>query len=145
MEEIATPSFADTSNRRQVIADTRRDKDSACRQHAATGEAHEEARLDRGDSIPNNLHAVPRKLIAACSQQLGGWHPVARQVALHMRGGSVARRSGVYDGDCATRTAEYESCAETGCAATDDDYVIDAFSHCCTIVRGVPRIGNVCC
>ena len=37
--------------------------------------------------------------------------------------------SGIDDGDSASRPAEYERCAQTGCAAADDDHVIGLGFH----------------
>jgi hypothetical protein len=78
MQEIATPSFADTSDRRQVISDTGCDQNPAGCQNAATGQADEEARLDGGDPIIDDLYVIPGQLGPSCRQQRRRRHPVAR-------------------------------------------------------------------
>jgi hypothetical protein len=77
MKEIATPSFANPWDFRQIVSDARRDEDAPRRQHPASGETDEETRLDRRYSIIDHLDRVFRKLSPPGSQQLRGRHPVA--------------------------------------------------------------------
>ena len=64
------------------------------------------------DATSDDLHAVALDLLASDGQQLGGGHAVARQEPLHVRGGSVARLTGIDHRDTASRPAEHESRAE---------------------------------
>ena len=71
----------------------------------------------------------------AC-EQLGRRHPVAGEEPLHVRGGSVPRRSGVDDDDPAPRAAEHERGAQAGGAASDDRDVIGLGVHGSSVHAG---------
>ena len=57
-------------------------------------------------------------------QQLAGWEAVAGQEAVHVGGGSVARRAGVDHQDLASGPGQDQSCGQPGCAAADDRHVV---------------------
>ena len=77
----------------------------------------------------DELDAVARHLGPRGAQQVGRGHPVARQEALHVGGGRVARRAGVDDHDAPPRAAEHERRAQAGGAAADDRHVLGVVVH----------------
>ena len=85
--------------------------------------------VDLDDPVVDELDAVAADLGPPGGEQLGGRHPVARQEALHVRGGRVARRAGVDDGDPAPRPAEHERRAQPGGAAADHHHVVGLGFH----------------
>ena len=99
-----------------------------------------EARLDLDDLVVDDLDAVAADLVSRRREEVGGWHPVAGEEALHVRGGSVPRRSGVDDDDAAPGAAEHERGAQAGRTAADDGDVIGLLYPC---ARRVPeRLGD---
>ena len=76
-----------------------------------------------------SLDAVAGHFGPACCEQLGWWHPVARQEALHVCGRGVAWLAGIDHRDTAACPAEHQGGAQTGGAATDDHYFEVLFVH----------------
>jgi DNA-binding transcriptional ArsR family regulator len=90
------------------------------------------------------LHAVAPDLGASGPEQLGRWRSVARDEPLHVRGGRVARRSGVDDDDTAPRPAEHERRAQSSGPASDDHNVIGVGFHALQHARwpGGPHVSS---
>ena len=77
-----------------------------------------------GDGAVDDLAAVALHLVAAGGQQLGGWHAVTGEEAVHVGGRGVARAPGVHHQDRAAGAGKHQGCGQAGGAAADDHYVV---------------------
>src|SRR4051795_2846768 len=114
VEEVATPALPRAVDVGQLVDRTGREKDTPRGQGAAAAKLKREAFRDPDDVIVDQIAAVALYFCARRCEEVGGRHPVARQKAVHVRGRSVTRCSGVDHRDSAPRAGEHESGAETG-------------------------------
>ena len=149
VQEIASPALASADDIGQLVHGAGREEHPSRLDGPAAGEPEREAGRRVHHAVFDDLHAVAPDLGSRGPEQVGRGHPVARQEALHVRGGSVARRAGVDHDDPAPRPAEHERGAQTGRPASDDRNVIGLRFSCapaCTpaawIARFVAVSGN---
>ena len=91
MQEVAAPAFAGAGDVRQLVgAPVATRIRRPCQPRPAARPARESG-LDRDDLVVDQLHAVTDHLSAAGGQEVAGRHAVAREEAVHLRRGSVAR------------------------------------------------------
>ena len=99
VEEVAAPALADAREVGELVAEPGGDQDPPGGQCLPVGQGELEAAVvtgpDVGDGAADQLAAVAGHLVAAGREQLRGWHAVAGQEPLHVRGGCVARLAGV--------------------------------------------------
>ena len=110
-----------------------------------------------GDDAVDDVAAVAADLVAARGQQLGGWHAVAGEVAVHVGGRGVAWRARVDHEDVAAGAGEDQGGGQAcGASADDRDVVLThapkveargrfAYERCCLWESGVrwPRGGHL--
>ena len=124
VQEIASPALAGADDIGQVVHGAGREQHPSRLDGPAACEPEREAGRRFHHAVVDDLHAVALDLGARGPEQAGRRRSVARQEALHVRGGSVARRAGVDDDDPAPGPAEHERGAQTGGPASDDRHVI---------------------
>jgi hypothetical protein len=123
------PALADARDIGEDVAKPGGDQHPARADHVAVGQLDVEARgivagpAYVGDPSGDNVGAVPDGLLAS-QPQLGGRESVARQEAVHVLGGGVARFARVHDRDAAPGTGQDQRCREAGGSATDNHHVV---------------------
>ena len=99
VQDVAGPPVAEPGDVGQLVAQAGRDQQPPCRDPPPVGEEGPEPACavghQVGDGAVDDVAAVAADLVAAGGQQLGGWHAVAGEVAVHVGGRGVARRAGV--------------------------------------------------
>ena len=144
VEEVAAPELSDAGNVGQLV-DCPGCEEQASRRHAvAAGKPEREARSDLDHTVVDELHAVALHFRATGGHELGRRHPVAREEALHVRRGSIARRARIDHDDAAPRPAEHERRAQPGRAPADDRHVESAWVHGLDVARERRR-AQLCC
>jgi hypothetical protein len=89
VEEVPSPPLPDAGDVGHLVDHAGRDEDAPRAEAPAASEANGEAGVDREDDVFDDLDAVPGRLRSTGREQVARRHPVARQVPLHVRGGSV--------------------------------------------------------
>ena len=113
MQDIAGPPVAEAGDVGQLVAQAGRDQQSPRRDPPPVGEKGPEPAgavgHQVGDDAVDDVAAVAADLVASRGQQLGGWHAVAGEVAVHVGGRGVAWRARVDHEDGAAGPCEDES------------------------------------
>ena len=90
VEQVLSPALPDTGDVRELVADPGGNDDAAGRQHFAVAAVDGEAGVDASDDVIDDLDAVAGDLVSTGREQLGRWHPVVGQVAVHVGGRGIA-------------------------------------------------------
>jgi hypothetical protein len=72
------------------------------------------------DATREDLHPVATHLGATDGREFQRWHPLMAEIAVHVRGGSVARLPGVDDDYRATLAAQLEGTGQSSGRSPDD-------------------------
>ena len=147
VQDIAGPPVAQSGDVRQLVPQAGRDQHSPGRDPLPPGEERPEPARGGGqqvrDGALDDLASVARHLAAPGSQQLGGWEAVARQVAVHVGGGGVARRTGVHHQNLAAGARQDQGCGQARGACADDHHVV--LTHASRLEsRGLLRYERCC-
>src|SRR5438445_3057019 len=137
---ISGSTLAQAGNICQVTAQAGRDKQAAGRDPPAVGEKDPERAPAVGDEVGDgafdDLTAVAVHLTTAGGREVGRRDAVAGQVAVHMCGWSVARRTGIHHENRAPGPRKHQGGGQSRGASTDDHYVV--LAHVPTLkARGV--------
>ena len=128
VQDVAGPPVAEPGDVRQLVAQPGRDQQPPRRDPLTVGEEDPEPAAavghEVGDGAGDDLAAVPRDLVPAGGEQLGGWQAVAGEVAVHVGGRGVARLARVDHEDLAAGAGEDQGCGQAGGASADDGYVV---------------------
>ncbi len=139
VEKVATPALPGALDVRQLVDGAGREEQPSRCERAAAVEPNRETALDFGRPVVDELHAVAQGFGPGDLQQLGRWHPVTGEKAVHLRSGGVTRRPRVDDGDAAPRPAEHERRTQSGSTAADHHDVIALCVHAGDDARERPR------
>ncbi len=137
------------SSSRKPVVTSRRRAEIRCPPARRTQNPVRPSVHEVGDGAVDDVAAVAVHLAAAGGQQLAGWDAVAGEVAVHVGGGGVARRTGVHHQDLAAGAGEDQGCGQARGASADDHYVVlthaprleprgpFAYERCCFWETGV--------
>jgi hypothetical protein len=124
MQQVPAPAFANARDVRELIAHAGGEEHATRRQVRAARQPGAKAGLDRDDAVVGEFDAVPTNLRSARLQQVGRWHPIAREEALHVRRGCVPWRTRIDDQDASSRTTEDQGGGEARRSPTHHEDVV---------------------
>jgi hypothetical protein len=146
VQDVAGPPVAEPGDVGQLVRQAGREHQSPCRDAPPVGEEGPEpvcaVGQQIGDDAVDDFPAVSADLVTACGQQLGGWHAVAGEVAVHVGGGCVAWLTGIDHQDPAASPGQDQGGGQASGASANDYYVVSL--HVSRLEAAVAHT-NECC
>lgn len=146
VQDVACPPGREARNVGELVPQPGRDQEATGPDAVTSGEEDPEAVAavgdDVGDGAVEKVAAVPGDFVASCRDQLGGWHAVAREEAVHVGRRGVPWGAVINDDDVSPGPGQDQGGREAGGTAADNDYVVgvhkasvvprrDRSNHCC--------------
>jgi hypothetical protein len=124
VQQVPPPSLPDAGNVRQLVAQSGGDQDPPGTHGRGAGQPDLEAGLHADHGVVDQAAAVAGHLGSARGEQVGGWHAVAGQEAVHVRGWRIAGPAGIDHNHRAPGPQQHQGRAQAGSAATDHQDVV---------------------